>query len=68
MGGHDRAGFHSVVSFRTKEHTMILNRIIQTTAASLCKAWARLQKENRTAMTNLYTDRETSKMKGEAIA
>lgn len=32
----------NLVGLGTKEPIMILNRIIQTTAASLCKAWARL--------------------------
>lgn len=33
----------NLVGLRTKDHIMILNRIIQTTEASLCKTWARLQ-------------------------
>ncbi|KAM7334981.1 hypothetical protein ACRRTK_005458 [Alexandromys fortis] len=32
----------NLVALRIKDHAMILNRIIQRTTPSLCKAWARV--------------------------
>lgn len=32
----------NLVALGTKDHVMILNRIIQTTTPSLCKAWVRM--------------------------
>lgn len=42
----------NLVALGIKDHVMILNRIIQTTTPSLCKAWVRMLQLNRWLITS----------------
>lgn len=42
MGRSDHGGFNKSVGLQIEDHMTVLNKIIQTTPLSLCKAWVRM--------------------------